>query len=67
MWLTQRRLQRSVQEGNITEDVSEDAEDKHHEVNGQVCHADIDVLAQIIGCSEPPMVKTERVNMSDAP
>ena len=58
--MTQRRLQRSVQEGNITEDVSEDAEDKHHEVNGQVCHADIDVLAQIIGCSEPPHGKDRK-------
>ncbi|XP_074189677.1 band 4.1-like protein 2 isoform X5 [Rhinolophus sinicus] len=58
--------EKSVHEGAIKQDMSEEAEDEQHKVNGEVSHVDIDVLPQIICCSEPPVVKTEMVTISDA-
>ncbi|XP_033263215.1 band 4.1-like protein 2 isoform X7 [Orcinus orca] len=58
--------EKSVNEGAVKQDVSEEAEDKQQKVNGDVAPVDIDVLPQIICCSEPPVVKTEMVTISDA-
>ncbi|XP_012577372.1 PREDICTED: band 4.1-like protein 2 isoform X7 [Condylura cristata] len=58
--------EKSVHEGAIKQDIREETEDKQHKVNGEVSHVDIDVLPQIICCSEPPVVKTEMVTISDA-
>ncbi|XP_054990201.1 band 4.1-like protein 2 isoform X6 [Sorex araneus] len=58
--------EKSVNEGAIKQDMSEEAEEEQHKVNGEVAHVDIDVLPQIICCSEPPVVKTEMVTISDA-
>ncbi|XP_059556302.1 band 4.1-like protein 2 isoform X5 [Myotis daubentonii] len=58
--------EKSVHEGAFKQDVSEDTEDEQHKINGEVSHVDIDVLPQIICCSEPPVVKTEMVTISDA-
>ncbi|XP_027456956.1 band 4.1-like protein 2 isoform X10 [Zalophus californianus] len=58
--------EKSVNEGAIKQDMSEETEDEQHTVNGEVSHVDIDVLPQIICCSEPPVVKTEMVTISDA-
>ncbi|KAM4770693.1 band 4.1-like protein 2 isoform 6-T6 [Rhinophrynus dorsalis] len=41
-------------------------EEEQHRINGDVSHIDVDVSAQIICCSEPPVVKTEMVTISDA-
>ncbi|XP_039603390.1 band 4.1-like protein 2 isoform X11 [Polypterus senegalus] len=35
-------------------------------VNGDVSHIDTDIVTQVICCSEPPVVKTEMVTISDA-
>ncbi|XP_077632094.1 band 4.1-like protein 2 isoform X6 [Crocuta crocuta] len=58
--------EKSVNEGAVKQDLSEETEDEQHKVNGEVSHVDIDVLPQIICCSEPPVVKTEMVTISDA-
>ncbi|XP_066229329.1 band 4.1-like protein 2 isoform X7 [Saccopteryx leptura] len=58
--------EKSAHEGAIKQDVSEETEDEQHKVNGEVSHIDTDVLPQIICCSEPPVVKTEMVTISDA-
>ncbi|XP_037003775.2 band 4.1-like protein 2 isoform X9 [Artibeus jamaicensis] len=58
--------EKSVHEGALKQDVSEDTEDEQHKVNGELSHVDIDVMPQIICCSEPPVVKTEMVTISDA-
>lgn len=58
--------EKSVHEGALKQDVSEDTEDEQHKVNGEVSHVDIDVMPHIICCSEPPVVKTEMVTISDA-
>ncbi|XP_044773483.1 band 4.1-like protein 2 [Neomonachus schauinslandi] len=58
--------EKSVNEGAVKQDMSEETEDEQHTVNGEVSHVDIDVLPQIICCSEPPVVKTEMVTISDA-
>uniref|UniRef100_A0A2K6ESI3 Erythrocyte membrane protein band 4.1 like 2 n=1 Tax=Propithecus coquereli TaxID=379532 RepID=A0A2K6ESI3_PROCO len=58
--------EKSVNEGGLKQDVGEETEDDQHKVNGEVSHVDIDVLPQIICCSEPPVVKTEMVTISDA-
>ncbi|XP_074846680.1 band 4.1-like protein 2 isoform X8 [Carettochelys insculpta] len=42
------------------------AEDEQLRINGDVSHVDTDVVPQIICCSEPPVVKTEMVTISDA-
>lgn len=41
-----------AEKGALQQDGSEDAEDERHRVNGEVSHVDIDVLPQIICCSE---------------
>ncbi|XP_069344787.1 band 4.1-like protein 2 isoform X2 [Eulemur rufifrons] len=58
--------EKSVNEGGLKQDVGEETEEEQHKVNGEVSHVDIDVLPQIICCSEPPVVKTEMVTISDA-
>ncbi|XP_045400312.1 band 4.1-like protein 2 isoform X5 [Lemur catta] len=58
--------EKSVNEGALKQDVGEETEEEQHTVNGEVSHVDIDVLPQIICCSEPPVVKTEMVTISDA-
>ncbi|XP_051780101.1 band 4.1-like protein 2 isoform X14 [Erpetoichthys calabaricus] len=43
------------------------AEEKEEpKVNGDVSHIDTDIVTQVICCSEPPVVKTEMVTISDA-
>ncbi|XP_039096351.1 band 4.1-like protein 2 isoform X2 [Hyaena hyaena] len=44
--------EKSVNEGAVKRDPSEETEDEQHKVNGEVSHVDIDVLPQIICCSE---------------
>ncbi|XP_005615695.2 band 4.1-like protein 2 isoform X41 [Canis lupus familiaris] len=58
--------EKRVDGGAAKQDGSEDAEDEQHKVNGEVSPVDLDVLPQIICCSEPPVVKTEMVTISDA-
>ncbi|KAM4866034.1 band 4.1-like protein 2 isoform 1-T1 [Thomomys bottae] len=58
--------EKSVHEGTVKQDIREETEEEQHKVNGEVSHVDIDVLPQIICCSEPPVVKTEMVTISDA-
>uniref|UniRef100_A0A674IFS8 Erythrocyte membrane protein band 4.1 like 2 n=1 Tax=Terrapene triunguis TaxID=2587831 RepID=A0A674IFS8_9SAUR len=57
-------------ETNVMEEGKQDlrAEDEEEQlrINGDVSHVDIDVVPQIICCSEPPVVKTEMVTISDA-
>ncbi|XP_050805451.1 band 4.1-like protein 2 isoform X1 [Gopherus flavomarginatus] len=57
-------------EKNVMEEGKQDlrAEDEEEQlrINGDVSHVDIDVVPQIICCSEPPVVKTEMVTISDA-
>ncbi|XP_074224477.1 band 4.1-like protein 2 isoform X6 [Camelus bactrianus] len=62
----QMPAEKSVNEGVVKQDVREEPEDEPQKVNGEVSHVDIDVLPQIICCSEPPVVKTEMVTISDA-
>ncbi|XP_040409664.1 band 4.1-like protein 2 isoform X7 [Cygnus olor] len=50
----------------VKEDLSEEKEEEQLKLNGDVSHVDIDVAPQIICCSEPPVVKTEMVTISDA-
>ncbi|NXI58721.1 E41L2 protein, partial [Chloroceryle aenea] len=50
----------------IKQDLGEEKEEEQLKVNGDVSHVDIDVAPQIICCSEPPVVKTEMVTISDA-
>ncbi|NXG57723.1 E41L2 protein, partial [Hemiprocne comata] len=49
----------------IKQDVGEEKEEEQLRLNGDVSHVDIDVAPQIICCSEPPVVKTEMVTISD--
>ncbi|XP_031236489.1 band 4.1-like protein 2 isoform X3 [Mastomys coucha] len=51
--------------GTAEQDMREAAEEDQH-INGEVPHLDIDALPEIICCSEPPVVKTEMVTISDA-
>ncbi|XP_033916517.1 band 4.1-like protein 2 isoform X1 [Melopsittacus undulatus] len=56
-------------EKTLSEEIKQDlGEEKEEELklNGDVSHVDIDVAPQIICCSEPPVVKTEMVTISDA-
>ncbi|XP_056674743.1 band 4.1-like protein 2 isoform X2 [Monodelphis domestica] len=57
--------EKSLKEGD-EQDMREETEEEQHRVNGEVSHVDIDVLPEIICCSEPPVVKTEMVTISDA-
>ncbi|NXH21430.1 E41L2 protein, partial [Bucco capensis] len=50
----------------IKQNLGEEKEEEQLKVNGDVSHVDIDVAPQIICCSEPPVVKTEMVTISDA-
>ncbi|POI32968.1 hypothetical protein CIB84_003280 [Bambusicola thoracicus] len=50
----------------IKQDLGEEKEEEQLKLNGDVSHVDIDVSPQIICCSEPPVVKTEMVTISDA-
>lgn len=52
--------------GTAEQDPREEAEEDPHRVNGEVPHLDLDGLPEIICCSEPPVVKTEMVTISDA-
>ncbi|KAM6365907.1 band 4.1-like protein 2 isoform 2-T2 [Alca torda] len=60
----------ATEEKNVSEEIKQDlGEEKEEEqlkLNGDVSHVDIDVAPQIICCSEPPVVKTEMVTISDA-
>ncbi|XP_051020481.1 band 4.1-like protein 2 isoform X14 [Acomys russatus] len=58
--------EKSAHGGTVEHDPREETEDEQHTVNGEVPHVDIDVLPEIICCSEPPVVKTEMVTISDA-
>ncbi|XP_023570037.1 band 4.1-like protein 2 isoform X3 [Octodon degus] len=58
--------EKSVNESTVQQDGREETEEERQKVNGEVSHVDIDVLPQIICCSEPPVVKTEMVTISDA-
>uniref|UniRef100_A0A2K5NP88 Erythrocyte membrane protein band 4.1 like 2 n=1 Tax=Cercocebus atys TaxID=9531 RepID=A0A2K5NP88_CERAT len=44
--------EKSVHEGALKRDMGEEAEEEPQKVNGEVSHVDIDVLPQIICCSE---------------
>ncbi|XP_056422525.1 band 4.1-like protein 2 isoform X13 [Hyla sarda] len=48
------------------EEVPEGVSEEQNKINGDVSHVDVDASAQIICCSEPPVVKTEMVTISDA-
>ncbi|XP_053917250.1 band 4.1-like protein 2 isoform X8 [Cuculus canorus] len=50
----------------IKQDLGEEKEEEQFKLNGEVSHIDTDVAPQIICCSEPPVVKTEMVTISDA-
>ncbi|NWQ78588.1 E41L2 protein, partial [Columbina picui] len=60
----------ATEEKNLSEEIKQDlGEEKEEEqlrLNGDVSHVDIDVAPQIICCSEPPVVKTEMITISDA-
>ncbi|NWZ75218.1 E41L2 protein, partial [Poecile atricapillus] len=49
----------------IKQDLGEEKEEEQLKLNGDVSHVDIDVAPQLICCSEPPVVKTEMVTISD--
>ncbi|NXC03277.1 E41L2 protein, partial [Orthonyx spaldingii] len=51
---------------HIKQDLGEEKEEEQLKLNGDVSHVDIDVAPQLICCSEPPVVKTEMVTISDA-
>ncbi|XP_077343004.1 band 4.1-like protein 2 isoform X8 [Lithobates pipiens] len=53
-------------EEKVVEDDHEVLEEEKNKINGDVSHIDVDASAQIICCSEPPVVKTEMVTISDA-
>ncbi|XP_065590037.1 band 4.1-like protein 2 isoform X4 [Cyrtonyx montezumae] len=59
-----------TEEKNLSEemkqDLGEEKEEEQLKLNGDVSHVDTDVSPQIICCSEPPVVKTEMVTISDA-
>ncbi|XP_026561277.1 band 4.1-like protein 2 isoform X3 [Pseudonaja textilis] len=44
----------------------EEKEEDLPKLNGEALHVDIDVSPQLICCSEPPLIKTEMVTISDA-
>ncbi|KAM3856617.1 band 4.1-like protein 2 isoform 3-T3 [Vipera latastei] len=48
------------------EGLKEEKEDDLPKLNGEASHIDIDVSPQLICCSEPPLIKTEMVTISDA-
>ncbi|NWS43089.1 E41L2 protein, partial [Probosciger aterrimus] len=59
----------ATEEKILSEEIKQDLGEEKEEqlkLNGDVSHVDIDVAPQIICCSEPPVVKTEMVTISDA-
>ncbi|EDL82923.1 similar to protein 4.1G (predicted), isoform CRA_c [Rattus norvegicus] len=58
--------EKGAHRGTAEQDMSEEAEEDQHRVNGEVPHLDIDGLPEIVCPSEPPVVKTEMVTISDA-
>uniref|UniRef100_A0A6I8S1S8 Erythrocyte membrane protein band 4.1-like 2 n=1 Tax=Xenopus tropicalis TaxID=8364 RepID=A0A6I8S1S8_XENTR len=52
-----------VTKADVNEEVPQDEQPK---INGDVSHIDVDTSSEIICCSEPPVVKTEMVTISDA-
>ncbi|NWZ44978.1 E41L2 protein, partial [Brachypodius atriceps] len=59
----------AAEEKNLSEQIKQDLGEEKEEqlkLNGDVSHVDIDVAPQLICCSEPPVVKTEMVTISDA-
>ncbi|XP_066470646.1 band 4.1-like protein 2 isoform X2 [Tiliqua scincoides] len=53
-------------ETNLMKLDNQDLKEEQLKLNGEASHIDIDVSPQIICCSEPPVVKTEMVTISDA-
>ncbi|NXD34574.1 E41L2 protein, partial [Copsychus sechellarum] len=66
----ENRVTVAAEEKNLSEqikqDLGEEKEEEQLKLNGDVSHVDIDVAPQLICCSEPPVVKTEMVTISDA-
>ncbi|XP_016152890.1 PREDICTED: band 4.1-like protein 2 isoform X8 [Ficedula albicollis] len=66
----ENRVTVATEEKNLSEqikqDLGEEKEEEQLKLNGDVSHVDIDVAPQLICCSEPPVVKTEMVTISDA-
>lgn len=58
--------EKGAHRGTAEQDRSEEAEEDEHRVNGEAPHLDIDGLPEIVCSSEPPVVKTEMVTISDA-
>lgn len=58
--------EKGAHRGAAEQDMREEAEEDQHRVNGEVPHLDIDGLPEIVCSSEPPVVKTEMVTISDA-
>ncbi|NWH81701.1 E41L2 protein, partial [Piaya cayana] len=59
----------ATEEKKLSEEIKQDLGEEKEEqfkLNGDVSHIDTDVAPQIICCSEPPVVKTEMVTISDA-
>ncbi|CAM9896330.1 unnamed protein product [Bubo scandiacus] len=59
----------ATEKKSLSEEIKQDLGEEEEEqlkLNGDVSHVDIDVAPQIICCSEPPVVKTEMVTISDA-
>ncbi|XP_063166099.1 band 4.1-like protein 2 isoform X2 [Candoia aspera] len=53
---------RKLDDGSLKEEKEED----QPKLNGEASHIDVDVSPQLICCSEPPLIKTEMVTISDA-
>uniref|UniRef100_A0A4W5NZE1 Erythrocyte membrane protein band 4.1 like 2 n=1 Tax=Hucho hucho TaxID=62062 RepID=A0A4W5NZE1_9TELE len=49
----------------VAEEKEEEEEEEQPRVNGDVSHAETERIPQVICCSEPPVVKTEMVTISD--
>ncbi|NXH24755.1 E41L2 protein, partial [Myiagra hebetior] len=66
----EKKVTVATEEKNLSEqikqDLGEEKEEEQLKLNGDVSHVDIDVAPQLICCSEPPVVKTEMVTISDA-
>lgn len=58
--------EKGAHRGTAEQDMSEEAEEDQHRVNGEVPHLDIDGLPEIVCSAEPPVIKTEMVTISDA-
>ncbi|XP_069708005.1 band 4.1-like protein 2 isoform X6 [Phaenicophaeus curvirostris] len=59
----------ATEEKKLSEEITQDLggeKEEQFKLNGDVSHIDTDVAPQIICCSEPPVVKTEMVTISDA-